>query len=131
MLRKPAGFVLAVDQPAIDLHIENAASALDEFSLKTGPFSNRIRQTDGCWRVVSLYAVRDRNIHVSRLLLLVSLIGDSRSRDARATGFSCMLRTKRDTVAAGAFRMAHTTPSIGPGHSCRCAGLPVRQGQGS
>ncbi len=64
IFRKSAGLMFAVDQVAVGLDIEDAAAALDQFALDAELVLDCFRQTDGLWRVVSLNAVFDRNVHV-------------------------------------------------------------------
>ncbi len=63
MLGKPTGLVLRVDEPAIDLHIEYSTLPLDEFGIDSGSCLDRVRQTDGFGRVVSLNAVSNADLH--------------------------------------------------------------------
>ena len=65
MLRKAAGLLLTVDQLAIDFDVENAATALDHFDRNAELTLDRVRQTGGLGRVVSLYAILDGNVHCS------------------------------------------------------------------
>ena len=60
---KPARLGLAVDQVAVDGHIEYAAGAFGQFGLDPECLVNRVRQTDGFGVVVSLYAVFDADVH--------------------------------------------------------------------
>ncbi len=68
MLRKSSGFLLAVDQLAIDFDVEDSPAAFDEFGVDVEFGPNRIRQTGGLRRVVSFYAVFDGNVHVDPLI---------------------------------------------------------------
>jgi hypothetical protein len=61
---KSPGLMFAVDQVAVGLDIEDAAAALDQFALDAELVLDCFRQTDGLWRVVSLNAVFDRNVHI-------------------------------------------------------------------
>ncbi len=63
VLWKPAGFLLAVDQLAVDFDIEDAAAALDQLALDAEFALDRIRQTGGLGLVISLHAVFNRNVH--------------------------------------------------------------------
>ncbi len=63
MFRESAGFLLAVDQLAIDFDVEDSPAALDEFGVDVEFGLNRVRQTGGLRRVVSLYAILDGNLH--------------------------------------------------------------------
>ncbi len=63
VLWKPAGFLLAVDQLAVDLDIEDAAAALDQLAFDAELALDRIRQTGGLGLVVSFHAVLNRNVH--------------------------------------------------------------------
>lgn len=56
--------MFAIDQVAVGLDIEDAAAAFDQFALDAELVLDCFRQTDGLWRVVSLNAVFDRNVHV-------------------------------------------------------------------
>ena len=63
VFRKNSGLVLRVNLLAIGDDIEDASAAFDQLALDTSRCSQRIRQTDGFGRVVSLDAVRDGNVH--------------------------------------------------------------------
>jgi hypothetical protein len=63
VFRKLPGFVLAVDSLAIDVDIEHAAAAADEFRLDVEFILDSGRQTGGLGQVVSLYAVRNADSH--------------------------------------------------------------------
>ena len=63
MVRKLAGFLLAVDQISIGFNVEDSPAALDEFGVDVEFGLNRVRQTGGLRRVVSLYAILDGNLH--------------------------------------------------------------------
>ena len=63
MFGKPARLCLAVDQVAVDGHIEYAAGAFGQFGLDPECLVNRVRQTDGLGVVVSLHAVFDTDFH--------------------------------------------------------------------
>ncbi len=67
MVRKLAGFLLAVDQISVDFDVEDSPAALDEFDVDPEFGLNGIRQTGGSRRVVSLYAILNRNVHVDPL----------------------------------------------------------------
>jgi len=60
---KSFGFVLAEDQFALDDNIEDTTLSFDHLRFDPGFFFDRFRQTDGCWGIVSLYAIGDRNLH--------------------------------------------------------------------
>ena len=64
VLWKPAGFLLAVDQLAVDLDIEDAPGALDQLAGDAELALDRIRQTGGLGLVISLHAVFNRNVHL-------------------------------------------------------------------
>ncbi len=68
MFRESAGFLLAIDQLAIDFDVEDAPAALDEFGVDVELGLDRIRQTGGLGRVVSLYAIFNGNVHVGPLI---------------------------------------------------------------
>ena len=68
MLRKSSGFLLAVDQLAIDFDVEDSPAAFDELGVDVELGLNRVRQTGGLRRVVSFYAVFDGNAHVGPLI---------------------------------------------------------------
>ncbi len=68
MFRKSAGFFLAVDQLAIDFDVEDSPAAFDEFDLNAELSLDRVRQTGGLGRVVSLYAVFNGNVHGGPLI---------------------------------------------------------------
>ncbi len=68
MFRKSAGFLLAVDQLAIDFDVEDSPTAFDEFGGDVEFGLNGIRQTGGLGRVVSLYAIFNGNVHVGPLI---------------------------------------------------------------
>ncbi len=65
MFRKAAGLLLAVDQLAINFDVENAATALDHLDCDAELILDRVRQTGGLGRVVSLYTIFDGNVHCS------------------------------------------------------------------
>ncbi len=60
---KLAGFVLAVDQIAIDFDVEDSAAATDQLAINPDVAFDICRQTDGHRLVISLHAVLDRNVH--------------------------------------------------------------------
>lgn len=64
VLGEPAGFLLAVDQLAVDLDIEDAAAAFDQLAGDAELALDRIRQTGGLGLVVSLHAEFNRNAHL-------------------------------------------------------------------
>ncbi len=64
MFRESAGFLLAVDQLAIDLDVEDSPAALDEFGGDVEFGLDGVRQTGGLWRIVSLHAIFNGNVHV-------------------------------------------------------------------
>ena len=68
VFRKMAGFFLAVDQLAVDFDVEDSPAALDEFGGDVEFGLDRVRQTGGLRRVVSLYAILNGNVHVSPLV---------------------------------------------------------------
>ena len=68
MVRKLAGFLLAVDQISVDFDVEDSPAALDEFDVEPEFGLDGIRQTGGLRRVVSLYAILNRNVHVDPLI---------------------------------------------------------------
>jgi hypothetical protein len=70
MLGEAPGPVLAVDQVAVDLHVEDATAAFDELGLNVELPFDRLRQTGGFGQVVSLSAVSDGDVHrtFSRML---------------------------------------------------------------
>ena len=63
-----AGFLLAVDQLAVDFDVEDSPAALDEFDGDVEFGLDRVRQTGGLGRVVSLYAIFNGNVHVGPLI---------------------------------------------------------------
>ena len=63
MFRKLTGLMLRVNQLAVDLHVEDAAAALDQFGINPCRCFDCVRQTGGCGRVVSLHAVSDADVH--------------------------------------------------------------------
>lgn len=63
MIWKTPCLVFAVDQLAVDLHVEDTALAFDQFAIKPKTLLDVCRQTDGCRLIVSLHAVFDRNVH--------------------------------------------------------------------
>ena len=63
MLRKAGQFFFAEDQVAVDDNLEDSATTLDEADFHTIFFIQVGRQTGGLWKVVSLYAVLDADIH--------------------------------------------------------------------
>ncbi len=68
MFRKSAGFLLAVDQLAVGFDVEDSPAALDEFGGDVEFGLDRVRQTGGLRRVVSLYAILNGNVHVGPLI---------------------------------------------------------------
>jgi len=68
MFRESAGFLLAVDQLTVDFDVEDAPAAFDEFGSDAELRLDRVRQTGGLGRVVSLYAILNRNVHVGPLI---------------------------------------------------------------
>ncbi len=68
MFRESAGFLLAVDQLTVDFDVEDSPAAFDEFGLNAELRLDRVRQTGGLGRVVSLYAILNRNVHVGPLI---------------------------------------------------------------
>ena len=68
MFGESAGFLLAVDQLAVDFDVEDSPAALDEFDGDVEFGLNRIRQTGGLRRVVSLYAILNGNVHIGPLV---------------------------------------------------------------
>ena len=68
MFGESAGFLLAVDQLAVDFDVEDSPAALDEFDGDVEFGLNRIRQTGGLRRVVSLYAILNGNVHIGPLI---------------------------------------------------------------
>ena len=58
---------LGVDHLPISDDIKDASASFDQLSFNTCRTSNRIRQTDGIGGVVSLDAVRNRNVHAMLL----------------------------------------------------------------
>ncbi len=68
MFREAAGLFLAVDQLAVDLDVKDSPAAFDEFNVDVEFGLNRIRQTGGLGRVVSLYAILNGNVHVGPLI---------------------------------------------------------------
>ena len=63
VLGENSGVVFRVDLFAIGDDIKYASTAFDQLALDTCCCSHCVRQTDGFGRVVSLDAVRDRNVH--------------------------------------------------------------------
>lgn len=63
MLRKPANVVLAPDLRAIDVHVEYPAGAFDHLRIDAELILDRLRQTGGRRKVVSLHAVFDADVH--------------------------------------------------------------------
>ena len=61
--------MLAPDFGAVDVYVENAARALDQFHLRAVLGLKSLRQTGGLGLVVSFHAVLDPNPHGSFLLL--------------------------------------------------------------
>ena len=81
MFRKSAGFLLAVDQLAVDFDVEDAPAALDELGVDAEFGLNGVRQTGGLGSVVSFHAVLDGNVHVYPLVRrsLVTHLGSGSS----------------------------------------------------
>ncbi len=65
---KSTRLVLRVDSFPIDNNIKNAAPALDQFAIDRKLRLYCIRQTGGLGCIVSLHAVRNRNLHFLFLL---------------------------------------------------------------
>ena len=90
VLRKPAGFLLAVDQGTVNLDIEDAAATLNERRLNPDLLLDCIRQTGGMWKVVSLHAILNGYLHCGCLLAryLVCQFRDptGRQRSGRSGG---------------------------------------------
>ena len=63
VLRKAGQFFFAEDQVAVDDNLEDSATTLDEADFHTIFFIQVGRQTGGLWKVVSLNAVLDADIH--------------------------------------------------------------------
>ena len=63
MFRKLTGLMLRVNQLAVDLHVEDAAAALDQFGINPCRCFDCVRQTGGFGRVVSLHAILDADVH--------------------------------------------------------------------
>ena len=67
MLREAAGLVLRVDLATVDLHVEDAAVALDELHFNAGTgaqtFLDGGRQTGGLREIISAHAVLDGDVH--------------------------------------------------------------------
>ena len=59
MCGESVGVELAVNQFAVDMHIEDSAFAGDEFGVDVFRIFDCGRQTGGLWLVVSLHAVFD------------------------------------------------------------------------
>jgi ABC-type phosphonate transport system ATPase subunit len=68
VFREAPGLVFAVDEPAIGLDVEDAASTLDELCVEAVFALDGGRQTGGPGVVVSLHAVRDADLHGGRCL---------------------------------------------------------------
>lgn len=63
MFREAADVVLAPDLRAVDVNVEDAAAALDQFGFHLEFALDRLRQTGGCGQVVSFTAVLDGDVH--------------------------------------------------------------------
>jgi len=63
MLRKATGFVFAVNEPAVNLDVEDASGPLDERWLNAEFVLDGGRQTGGFRVVVSLHAVGNGDVH--------------------------------------------------------------------
>ena len=61
--RKLTGFMFAVDQNAVALHVKDATAALNELNVNVLCIFDGGRQTGGLRGVVSLHAVFNRNLH--------------------------------------------------------------------
>lgn len=59
MLGKLPGLVLAVNEVAIDLDVEDSPGAGDHLAIGAKVLLDVCRQTDGCGFVISLHAVFD------------------------------------------------------------------------
>ena len=64
---KAVHFVFGENHLSVHDDIEDPAAAFDEFRLDAGVLLDRIRQTGGLGRVVSLYAILNGNVHVGPL----------------------------------------------------------------
>ena len=60
---KAADVVLAPDLFAVDVNIEHAAGAFDQFGIHAELFLDRSRQTGGLGQVISLRAVLNGDVH--------------------------------------------------------------------
>ena len=66
VLRKTADVVLVPDLGAVHMDVKDAAAALDHLRVDAKLLLDRFRQTGGRRKVVSLHAVLDTDLHVSR-----------------------------------------------------------------
>lgn len=78
MLGETSGLTLRVNQLAVNDDIKHTAAPFDQLSNHPRLCLDRVRQTGGLRGVVSLYAVRDRNLHGS-----MSPSGNFKSREER------------------------------------------------
>lgn len=61
--REAFGFVFGVDVATVNFNVEDATFALDEFGVDACCVLDRVRQTGGLGRVVSLHTIRDGHVH--------------------------------------------------------------------
>ena len=71
MIWETPGLVFAVDEIAVGPDVEDSAAALDQLTFEPKFLLDCVRQTDGFWIVVSLYAVLDRDSHKMLLVLFI------------------------------------------------------------
>lgn len=67
VLRESAEFLLVPDLRAVNVYVEHAAGAFNQFRRNVQCFLQRFRQTGGCGQVVSFATVFDSDIHGSSL----------------------------------------------------------------
>ncbi len=63
VLRETAHLMFIPDLRPVDVHVEHATTAFDQFGVNVELFSYRIRQTGGLGLVVSFDAVFDADVH--------------------------------------------------------------------
>jgi len=63
VLGKAAGFLLRIDFPAVEDHVEDTSAAFNQLGFAACLLLDRIRQTGGLRMIVSLHAIRDGDLH--------------------------------------------------------------------
>jgi hypothetical protein len=63
MFREAARVALAPNLRPVHMHVKHAAGAFDQLGIDAEFILDRLRQTGGCGKVVSLHAILDRDVH--------------------------------------------------------------------